>query len=133
MSKHGWRSLAATVKSRRYKADGTAEAPGGNGVKVLASDDGDETPDSSFFGGAQRCGDTVRQNRSWHVKMLKRWLLHRLHSQTGNRGMEAELRCDFTVRLQFIPISFSLWFLYSCDANGAPSAASSHKGTIVRP
>lgn len=130
-----WHSLAATVKSRRYKADGTAEAPGGNGTKVLASDDGDEALDSSpacatrrassamvqtetparpccceiaadlfffFFlsktgevGGEQRCGGTASQNCS---KMLKRWLLRHLHSPTGYRGMEAELRCAFPVQ-----------------------------------
>lgn len=57
-------SLAATVKSPRYKADGTAEDPGGNGTRVLASDDGDEAPDLSPARAARRASSVTAQTET---------------------------------------------------------------------
>lgn len=85
-----WHSLAATLNSRRYKAGGTAEAPGGSGMKVLASDDADEAPNTSPARATRRASGAMAQTVTPARPCC---------GPTGYCGMEAALQCAFTVHL----------------------------------
>lgn len=64
-------------------------------MKVLASDDGDEAPDSSPARATRRASSVMAQTETPARPCCR---------PTGYCGMEAELWCALTVRPQFIPI-----------------------------